>query len=227
MNKTLHVLPLDAVRKLMNKELNVDVLIKDRWVVFPAKNTLQYKLNKLHQLTGLNPRSMEGSALYYFDGEPDDLGALYRRPDGGFRECDDLHRGKTAFKRIRCDHDFHKGTAVVEMAQASGLILLNEEELDPLRATTYGTGELIRHALDRGCRRFIIGIGGSGPIGPAPRPRAEALFPPGPGSELPGPGPCQRSIPKRSPILWGERSRQATVSCLTAPLSLKWPRPAD
>lgn len=53
------------------------------------------------------------------------------------------------------------GTAVVEMAQASGLILLNEEELDPLRATTYGTGELIRHALDRGCRRFIIGIGGS------------------------------------------------------------------
>mgnify|MGYP002508513347 CR=1 FL=1 len=30
------------------------------------KNTLQYKLNKLHQLTGLNPRSMEGSALYYF-----------------------------------------------------------------------------------------------------------------------------------------------------------------
>lgn len=53
------------------------------------------------------------------------------------------------------------GTAVVEMAQASGLILLNEEELDPLRATTYGTGELIRHALDRGCRQFIIGIGGS------------------------------------------------------------------
>ena len=30
------------------------------------KNTLQYKLNKLHQLTGLNPRTMEGSALYYF-----------------------------------------------------------------------------------------------------------------------------------------------------------------
>lgn len=53
------------------------------------------------------------------------------------------------------------GTAVIEMAQASGLTLLREEELDPVRATTYGTGELIRHALDRGCRRFIIGIGGS------------------------------------------------------------------
>lgn len=53
------------------------------------------------------------------------------------------------------------GTAVIEMAQASGLMLLREEELDPVRATTYGTGELIRHALDRGCRQFIIGIGGS------------------------------------------------------------------
>lgn len=53
------------------------------------------------------------------------------------------------------------GTAVIEMAQASGLTLLREEELDPVRATTYGTGELIRHALDRGSRQFIIGIGGS------------------------------------------------------------------
>lgn len=53
------------------------------------------------------------------------------------------------------------GTAVIEMAQASGLMLLKEQELDPLRTTTYGTGELIRHALDRGCRQFIVGIGGS------------------------------------------------------------------
>ena len=53
------------------------------------------------------------------------------------------------------------GTAVIEMAQASGLMLLREEELDPERATTYGTGELIRHAMDRGCRQFVIGIGGS------------------------------------------------------------------
>lgn len=53
------------------------------------------------------------------------------------------------------------GTAVIEMAQASGLMLLAEEELDPMGATTYGTGELIRHALDRGCRQFVVGIGGS------------------------------------------------------------------
>ncbi len=52
-------------------------------------------------------------------------------------------------------------TAVIEMAAASGLPLLREEERDPMKTTTYGTGELIRHALDKGCRRIIIGIGGS------------------------------------------------------------------
>ncbi len=52
-------------------------------------------------------------------------------------------------------------TAVVEMAAASGLTLLQPEELDPRRASTYGTGELVRAALDAGCRRIIIGVGGS------------------------------------------------------------------
>ena len=51
------------------------------------------------------------------------------------------------------------GTAVIEMAQASGLSLTHIK--NPLHTTTLGTGELIRDALDRGCRRFIIGIGGS------------------------------------------------------------------
>lgn len=52
-------------------------------------------------------------------------------------------------------------TAVIEMATASGLPLVRPEERDALRATTYGTGELIAAALERGCRRFLIGIGGS------------------------------------------------------------------
>lgn len=52
-------------------------------------------------------------------------------------------------------------TAVIEMAAASGLPLLKKEERDPLKTTTYGTGELIKHALHQGCRQFIIGIGGS------------------------------------------------------------------
>ncbi|MDZ4230419.1 MAG: glycerate kinase, partial [Dehalococcoidales bacterium] len=50
---------------------------------------------------------------------------------------------------------------VVEMAAASGITLVAPERLNPLIATTYGTGELIRAALDAGCRKLIIGIGGS------------------------------------------------------------------
>ncbi len=50
---------------------------------------------------------------------------------------------------------------MVEMAAASGYALLSPEERDPLRASTYGTGELIRSALDAGLRRFIVAIGGS------------------------------------------------------------------
>ena len=52
-------------------------------------------------------------------------------------------------------------TAVMEMAEASGIILVKPEELDPKRATTYGVGEMIMDAVNRGCREFIIGIGGS------------------------------------------------------------------
>lgn len=52
-------------------------------------------------------------------------------------------------------------TCVVELAEASGLTLLDEAERNPLRASTYGTGELIAHALDAGCREFIVGLGGS------------------------------------------------------------------
>jgi len=52
-------------------------------------------------------------------------------------------------------------SAVVEMASASGITLVPPEKLNPMVATTYGTGELIRAALDAGCRKLIIGIGGS------------------------------------------------------------------
>jgi glycerate kinase len=52
-------------------------------------------------------------------------------------------------------------TAVVEMARTSGLALVPIEKRNPLTTTTHGLGEAIRHALDSGFRRFIIGIGGS------------------------------------------------------------------
>ncbi|MEX2115379.1 MAG: glycerate kinase [Bacteroidota bacterium] len=52
-------------------------------------------------------------------------------------------------------------TAVLEMAAASGITLITEQERNPLKATTFGTGELIRAALDAGAKKIIIGIGGS------------------------------------------------------------------
>lgn len=52
-------------------------------------------------------------------------------------------------------------TAVIEMAAASGLPLLATHERNPLITSTYGTGALIKDALDKGCRKIIIGLGGS------------------------------------------------------------------
>ena len=55
-------------------------------------------------------------------------------------------------------------TAVIEMANASGLRLLKDNELDPLHALSTGTGDLIRQALDKGVGRIIIGMGGSATV---------------------------------------------------------------
>lgn len=52
-------------------------------------------------------------------------------------------------------------TAVIEMAQASGLTLVADGARNPLVTTSFGTGELIAKALDRGYRKFVIGLGGS------------------------------------------------------------------
>jgi glycerate kinase len=55
-------------------------------------------------------------------------------------------------------------TAVIEMADASGLRLLNKAELNPLKASSYGTGELVKFALDAGVNKIIIAMGGSATV---------------------------------------------------------------
>ena len=52
-------------------------------------------------------------------------------------------------------------TAVIEMAAASGLTLLPPEKRDPVETTTYGVGQMILDAMEKGCRSFLVGIGGS------------------------------------------------------------------
>lgn len=73
------------------------------------------------------------------------------------RVFDPLMREIDSFYGILGDNK----TAVIEMSAASGLTLISVEERNPLLSTTYGTGQLFLHALEQGCRNFIIGIGGS------------------------------------------------------------------
>ena len=65
-------------------------------------------------------------------------------------------------KEVEADVGFlPDGSAVMDMASASGLTLIASNALNPMRADTFGTGELIRYALDMHCRRIYLGIGGS------------------------------------------------------------------
>jgi len=93
------------------------------------------------------------------DGGEGTMQALVDGLGGRFVECkveDPL--GRT----IKAEFGLtNNGIAVIEMAQASGLTLLTPEERDPLKTTTYGTGQLIKIAMDHGARDFIIGLGGS------------------------------------------------------------------
>lgn len=94
------------------------------------------------------------------DGGEGTVKALIDNLDGkmvNIKVKDPLMRDIDSFYGISGDGK----TAVIEMAAASGLPLLSSNERNPLKATTFGTGELIKDALEKGCREFIIGIGGS------------------------------------------------------------------
>jgi len=97
------------------------------------------------------------------DGGEGTVEALVAATGGQIEQArvhDPLMRSISSFFGITGDGK----TAVIEMAAASGLALLKPEERNPLLTTTYGTGELIRHALDKGCKEIILGIGGSATV---------------------------------------------------------------
>ncbi len=96
------------------------------------------------------------------DGGPGTLDALASMPGAQRRSAvvaDPLGRPVNATWLLLAD-----GTAVVEMAQASGLSRLAPEERDPTRASTSGTGALVRAALDAGCARLWLAVGGSATV---------------------------------------------------------------
>lgn len=94
------------------------------------------------------------------DGGDGTVEALVNATGGKFQQTsvlDPLGRATLATWGVLGDGQ----TAVIEMAAASGLWLVEPEKRDPLATTTYGTGQLIKAALDKGCRKLVIGLGGS------------------------------------------------------------------
>lgn len=67
-------------------------------------------------------------------------------------------------REARWWHVAECGEAIIEMAEASGLGLLTEAERDPERTTSYGTGQLIRSAVDAGCKSVLVCVGGSATV---------------------------------------------------------------
>lgn len=66
-------------------------------------------------------------------------------------------------KKVTCEYGIIEDskTAVIEMSGAAGITLVSDQERNPLYTTTYGVGEVILDAIKKGCRRFVVGIGGS------------------------------------------------------------------
>lgn len=95
------------------------------------------------------------------DGGEGTVAALTAASKGKIRHAQ-VH-GPLTHQEVKAAYGILGGqkTAVIEMSQASGIGYTDEENRDPLTATTYGTGQLIKAALDQGVREIIIGLGGS------------------------------------------------------------------
>lgn len=101
----------------------------------------------------------ETESVLVADGGEGTMEAVIREQHGSYRQIpvmDPLGKTITASYGLLPD-----GTAMIEMAEASGLPLVPISLRDPKETTSYGTGQLIADALDQGIRRIVIGIGGS------------------------------------------------------------------
>lgn len=130
-----------------------------------APDSLKGSLSSLEEI-----ELLEAAARMYFpdceiesfpmaDGGEGTVEALFRVMDGVRHEVivrNPLYEEVPSFYSVLSD-----GTVVVEMAAASGLTLIPYEPGNGIETTSYGTGELIRYALQEGYRRFVIAIGGS------------------------------------------------------------------
>ncbi len=102
---------------------------------------------------------IETIALPLSDGGEGFVKSMVSSGSGKIVECEVIG---PLYKKVSSYYGvLNNNIAVVEMALASGLELITDEERDPWNATSYGTGELILHAIQNGCKKVIIGLGGS------------------------------------------------------------------
>ncbi len=94
------------------------------------------------------------------DGGEGTVDALVLGTNGTYEEVEVV--GPLGNKVLAKYGILNENIAVIEMAAASGLTLINKEELNPLITTTYGTGQLIKLAMEKGIRKIYLGLGGSG-----------------------------------------------------------------
>ena len=111
--------------------------------------------------------------------------------------------------------DMGEGRALIEMAEASGLTLLSDSERDPMKATSYGTGELVRDALIKGFRDITVAIGGSATNdgGMGFLSALGARFMDEEGNVLPGTGEDLEKIRKIDLSLFDTMGARFTVMC--------------
>lgn len=112
-----------------------------------------------HLTTGIQRAAPDAElvAIAVADGGDGTLEAALAQ---GFRRVDVEAHGPTR-ARVRSAIGVRDGVAVVELAAVAGLALLPGGRPDPLRASSFGVGELIRAALDEGCHEIVLGVGGS------------------------------------------------------------------
>ncbi|RKH59064.1 glycerate kinase [Corallococcus aberystwythensis] len=140
-------------------------MIRPRWLLAPQefKGTLTAAEAADAMAEGLREASLDVvlDVAPLADGGPGTLDALLAGTPRGERRKLTV-RGPQGMPVEACWARLDEGrTAVVEMAQASGLSLVPPGQRDARAACTYGTGQLLREALDSGCERLIVGLGGS------------------------------------------------------------------
>ena len=117
-------------------------------------------------------------------------------------------------REIQSEYAMAGKTAIVEMADASGIKKMKPEELNPLKASSFGTGQLIKHAIDSGCDEILLGVGGSATVDGGSG-MLEALgfqFLDSEGNQLPGNGANLKKVRK---IIQSQNFRKIKIQVIS------------